>query len=152
MRAAALRMKRENHRTLAIAVGDLLAETRAADWQAMKPDAIVPIPMHWSRRLWRGFNSTETISERLARRLQVPLASHLSRRRRRTVPQPSRRLANVRGAFRATNHPDLQGARLLLVDDIMTTGATVNEATKMLTRAGTSFIGIAVVARAEGLA
>jgi ComF family protein len=156
MRSAVLRMKHDNHRALAIAVGDLLADTRAAAWEALVPDAVVPIPMHWSRRIWRGCNSPETISERLAGRLQVPLARHLLRRRRRTAPQaslpPTRRLANVGGAFRAVAHPDLKGARLLLVDDIMTTGATVNEAAKMLTRSGASFIGIAVVARAEGLA
>ncbi len=156
MRSAVLRMKRDDHRALAIAVGDLLADTRAATWETLKPDAVVPIPMHWSRRMWRGCNSPETISERLAGRLRVPLARHLLQRRRRTAPQaslpPTRRLANVRGAFRAIAHPDLIGARLLLVDDIMTTGATVNEAAKMLGQAGASCIGIAVVARAEGLA
>ncbi|HEV3138055.1 MAG TPA: ComF family protein [Pirellulales bacterium] len=156
LRTAVLRMKRETDRGLAIAVGDLLFGARAADWKALKPDAVVPIPMHWSRRIWRGFNSPETISERLARHLNVPLAGHLLRRSRRTAPQanlpPTRRVANVRGAFRAIAHPDLAGARLLLVDDIMTTGATVNEAAKMLSRAGAGFIGIAVVARAEGLA
>ncbi|MBI3839618.1 MAG: ComF family protein [Planctomycetia bacterium] len=155
MRTAVLRMKREDHRALAVAVGDLLAGTHAAGWEALKPDAVVPIPMHWSRRVWRGVNSPETISERLAHHLHIPLARHLLKRRRRTAPQaslpPTRRLANVRGAFRAVAHPDLKGARLLLVDDIMTTGATVNEAAKMLAQAGASFIGIAVVARAEGV-
>jgi predicted amidophosphoribosyltransferase len=87
--------------------------------------------------------------------LQVPLAPHLLQRRRRTAPQASlpatRRVANVRGAFRARAHRDLAGARLLLVDDIMTTGATVNEAAKMLVKAGAAFVAIAVVARSEGL-
>jgi len=57
----------------------------------------------------------------------------------------------VRGAFRAARHADLPGARLLLVDDIMTTGATVNEGAKELRRAGASFVAVAVVARAEGM-
>ena len=112
--------------------------------------------MHWTRKIWRGTNSPETIAERLARHLDIPLASHLLVRCRRTAPQaslsPSKRLANVRGAFRAARHPDLPGARLLLVDDIMTTGATVNEAAKMLTRAGAAFVAVVVPARAEGLA
>ena len=84
----------------------------------------------------------------------VPSASHLLVRRRRTAPQaslsPTKRVANVRGAFRARKHADLSGARLLLVDDIMTTGATVNEAAKMLCRGGASFVGVVVLARAEG--
>ena len=64
---------------------------------------------------------------------------------------PTRRLANVREAFRASTHPELAGARLLLVDDIMTTGTTVNEAAKTRTRAGAKVVAIVVLARAEGL-
>jgi predicted amidophosphoribosyltransferase len=105
--------------------------------------------------LWRGVNSPTTIAERLSARLRIPLAAHLLVRRRRTALQaslpPSRRLSNVRGAFQAVVHADLPGSRLLLVDDIMTTGATVNEAAKMLTQAGAEFVGVAIVARATGL-
>jgi len=154
MRRAVLRMKRERHRALAIAAGRLLVETCQAQLDPLKVDAVVPIPTHWSRRVWRGVNGPDGVAEQLASHLRVPLADHLLRRRRRTVPQarlsPTRRLANVRGAFRASAHRDLVGARILLVDDIMTTGATVNEAAKMLVKAGASFVAIAVLARAEG--
>jgi ComF family protein len=155
LRSAVLRIKTAPERALATAMGDLLAVSRSAECAALEPDAVVPIPMHWSRRMWRGVNSPETIAERLGRRLGVPSASHLLVRRRRTAPQaslsPTKRVANVRGAFRVRKHPDLSGARLLLVDDIMTTGATVNEAAKMLCRGGASFVGVVVLARAEGL-
>ncbi len=138
-----------------MALGELLAGMCMPHMAAWKPDAIVPVPMHWSRKLWRGTNSPQTIAERFATRLGIPLAEHLLARRRRTAPQASlsanKRLANVRGAFRAARHADLPGARLLLIDDIMTTGATVNEASKMLSRSGASFIGVVVLARAEGL-
>jgi predicted amidophosphoribosyltransferase len=56
----------------------------------------------------------------------------------------------VRGAFRATRHADLPGARVLLVDDIMTTGATVNEAARTLRQGGAELVAVAVLARAEG--
>ncbi len=73
-------------------------------------------------------------------------------RHRRTAPQahlsPSKRLANVRGAFRARRHADLPGARLLVADDSMTTGATANEAAKTLVRAGAALVAVAVLARA----
>jgi ComF family protein len=150
-----LRIKRPQERALAISLGHLLAHEKNSDLTAWQVDAVIPVPMHWSRRIWRGANSPETIAERLSRRLAVPLASHLLIRRRRTQPQaslsPTRRMANVRGAFRADKHPDLKGARLLLVDDIMTTGATLNEAAKVLRRAGAAFVGVVVLARAEGL-
>jgi ComF family protein len=154
LRTAVLRIKRAHERGLAIALGDALAEACSGRWSALAPDAIVPVPMHWSRWLWRGANSAETLAERLAARYRVPLAGHLLSRNRRTAPQanlsPTRRRANVRGAFRAAAHKDLPGARLLLVDDIMTTGATVNEAARALRRAGAVFVGVAVLARAEG--
>jgi len=155
LRTAVLRIKSQRHRALAIALGDLLVSARGGRLLELEADAVVPIPMHWSRRLWRGANSPEILSERLASQLKMPVAAHLLARSRRTAPQaslpPTRRLANVRGAFRAVAHPELPGARLLLVDDIMTTGATVNEAAKTLTRAGAKVVAVVVLARAEGL-
>ncbi|MGD9724196.1 MAG: ComF family protein [Pirellulales bacterium] len=154
LRTAVLRIKRLRHPGLALALADLLWATRGpqlADW---RPDAVVPVPMHWSRKLWRGVNGAETIAERLASRLGVPLANHLLSRRRRTLPQarlsPRKRRANVRRAFYARSHRDLPGARLLLVDDVMTTGATVNEAARMLRAAGAESVAVAVLARADG--
>ena len=155
LRSAVLAIKRPQRRGLAIALGDLLIDARLAPLASCAVDAVVPVPMHWSRRLWRGANSPETIAERLTRNLGVPLAAHLLARRRRTAPQaslpPTRRVRNVRGAFRSGRHADLPGARLLLVDDIMTTGATVNEAARVLRQAGAAAVVVAVLARAEGL-
>ncbi len=136
-----------------MALGEMLAETAGASLEASLTDVVVPVPMHWTRRTWRGANSPETIAQRLALRLAVPLRPALLVRARRTAPQaslsPNQRRANVRGAFRAAVHPDLPGARVLLVDDIMTTGATLNEAAKTLVRAGAAEVMVAVLARAE---
>lgn len=155
LRTAVLRIKRPDERALAAALGELLARLGSSRLAALEPDVVVPVPMHWTRLAWRGANSPDVIAGRLAGQLGVPMRSNLLFRRRRTAPQaslpPSRRKANVRGAFRAAKHPDLPGARVLLVDDIMTTGATVNEAAKTLCKAGASFVGVAVLARAEGL-
>ena len=91
----------------------------------------------------------------MADRLGIPAAGHLLVRRRRTAPQaslsPAGRRKNVRGAFGVRPHPDLAGARLLVIDDIMTTGATLDEAAKCLLNAGAASVHVAVVARAEGL-
>jgi ComF family protein len=156
LRLAVLRIKRPHERALAAALGELLAETAGPSLAALEADVVVPVPMHWTRRVWRGANCPDVIAERLADRLGVPMRANLLARRRRTVQQaslsPSRRRANVRGAFRAASHPDLPGARIVLVDDIMTTGATVNEAAKTLAKAGAAFVAVAVLARAEGLA
>jgi ComF family protein len=155
LRAAVLRMKTDTNPGLAMSLGDLLFAQRGEQLAAWKPDAVVPVPMHWSRRIRRGVNSPHTVAERLAARLKVPLAAHLLSRRRRTAVQArlpaSKRQANVRGAFRARAHCDLPGARLLLVDDVMTTGATVNEAARTLAGAAASAVEIVVLGRAEGL-
>lgn len=155
LRSAVLRIKQPRERPLAMALGELVANCLGGDCAAWRPDAVVPVPMHWSRKLWRGANSPEVIGELLAKRLQVPLAGHLLVRQKRTAPQASLsvagRRANVKGAFRVRKHRDLDGARLLLVDDIMTTGATLNEAAKTLSRGGASSVAVAVLARAERL-
>jgi ComF family protein len=154
LRSAVPRTKDRKDRGLALALGDLLAICRREQLDAWQLDAVVPIPMHWSRRIWRGANSPTAVAQRVARHLRVPMAEHLLVRRRRTVPQatlsPRRRRANVRGAFRAPARRDLPGARLLVVDDIMTTGATLDEAAKALLLAGAAFVAVAVVARATG--
>jgi ComF family protein len=155
LRTAVLRMKTEKNPGQAIALGDWIFARHGERLRAMNVDAVVPVPMHWSRRIRRGVNSPQLVAERLATHLQVPLAAHLLVRQRRTAIQArlpaSRRRANVRNAFRVRPHADLPGARLLLVDDVMTTGATVNEAAKVLKKAGAEAISIAVLARAEGL-
>jgi len=154
LRSAVLRMKHAQQRPLSLALGALLADARHDELTALNVDVVVPVPMHWVRSRWRGINSPEVLAERLARRLKVPMNSKLLVRRRRTLPQASlsvpRRKANVRGAFAVRPHADWAGARVLLVDDIMTTGATVNEASKTLRRAGVAAVVVAVLARAEG--
>ena len=75
-------------------------------------------------------------------------------RRRNTLPQaslaPSRRFENVRGAFRVRRPETVKGARVLLVDDVLTTGATCSEAANVLKQAGVAMVAVAVIARAEG--
>ncbi len=113
LRSAVLRMKTDTNPGLAMSLGDLLFARRSDRLAAWEPDAVVPVPMHWSRRIRRGVNSPHTVAERLAAHLKVPLAAHLLSRRRRTALQArlpaSKRKANVRGAFRASAHRDLPG-------------------------------------------
>jgi ComF family protein len=154
LRKAVLRIKQPGELALATMLGDLLATTAGARLASIGFDVVVPVPMHWTRLFWRGGNNPDTLAYRLAAQLGLPMRPRLLKRRRRTAPQaslpPSRRRANVRGAFRAPRHADLPGARVLLVDDIMTTGATVNEAARTLRRAGVELVAVAVLARAEG--
>lgn len=113
-------------------------------------DGVVPVPLHWRRRLARGYNQAERIARPLAGRLGVPLIPAL-RRSRSTPPQTSlgkdRRIANLRRAFRAPSPRKIQGLRLLLVDDVATTGATLDAAAAALRSAGAAGVTAVVAGR-----
>ena len=151
---AVLRMKRPSHEALSAAMGRLLAERRREPLLEERADVIVPVPMFWGRRLVRGVNSADILAKCLAKSLGIPVRRDVLVRCRNTLPQARlsalRRFENVRGAFRVRRPQVARDARVVLVDDVLTTGATCSEAAKMLKRAGAASVTVAVVARAEG--
>jgi ComF family protein len=138
---------------LAEALGELWAEQCAESLRAVNADVIIPVPLHWSRRLTRGYNQSEALAEALAARLHLPCRAGWLRRTRATAKQtnqlPSRRGLNVRGAFRTSSRAMVHGKSVLLVDDVLTTGSTASEAARALRRAGALRVVVAVLARAE---
>jgi len=154
LRKAVVQAKQAAHEPLATALGRLLAATCLQRWRSAPFDMIVPMPMHWRRRWRRGVNSAELLSDAVARELHLPLRK-LVMIRRATAKQgmlnPRERFENVRGAFRLKGYrPRVQGRRILLIDDVMTTGATASEVAKVLRRAGAFEVRVAVVARGTG--
>lgn len=117
---------------------------------AQPPDCILPVPLHRHRLAQRGFNQAAELARPLARALQAPLVLDAVRRTRATPPQQSlcadRRRRNLRGAFvvRAGFAP----GHVLLVDDVMTTGSTLNELARQLKAAGVRQVEVWVAARA----
>jgi len=115
-------------------------------------DLVVPVPLHLRRRLSRGYNQSELIASALAHRLELRSATPL-RRFRSTPPQVGldrrHRRANVARAFRCTPRGSRQvsGRRILLVDDVVTTGATLGAACRALLEAGASKVTAVAVAR-----
>jgi ComF family protein len=152
LRDAVLRMKRPQHDPLSSAMGRLLARQRHHSLAAVRADLIVPIPMFWQRRISRGKNGPETLAACLGRSLRLPVHRGVLRRCRNTRPQaglvPTRRFENVKGAFRVGRARPIHDARVLLVDDVLTTGATCSEAARTLKKAGAAMVAVAVVARA----
>jgi ComF family protein len=153
MRDAVLAIKHAPAEPLAVGLIELLWSVRCRELAQLGATVVVPMPMHWIRRLERGANAPEILADRLARRLAVPMRPLLARRRH-TVPQsslaPQARLTNLRNAFGLRSGRDCRGARVLLVDDVLTTGATCCEASKVLLRGGAASVAVAVLARAEG--
>jgi len=120
---------------------------------AEEQDLLTSVPLHWGRRLRRGFDQADLLSQRLNRFLQIPLSERNLRRIRATASQTglseSKRRENVRGAFKVRRPDEVKGKRVLLVDDVMTTGATVSECARTLLRAGAKEVSVLVVARAQ---
>jgi ComF family protein len=117
-----------------------------------KFDLVVAMPMHWRKRWERGFNQAELLARPIARFYGVKLSRGL-RRSRYTKPQASlgqqERLANLENSFSIRNPAALAGKRVLLIDDVFTTGATLRAATAALKGAGVSCVSVLALARTE---
>lgn len=152
LRDVILRMKHGTGEPLAEWIGQLWIQERKQQLQELDADVIIPIPLHWRRRLRRGYNQSEALAESLAQSLRLPCLPSLLKRIRATLPQTSQsseaRRTNVQGAFRARSHSRLERSTVLLVDDVMTTGSTLSEAAKELRKAGASHVIATVLARA----
>jgi ComF family protein len=150
VRGQVLRAKRPAGDAVAVALAGLLVAKHHDTFAAGRIDTVVPAPMHWRRRLTRGTSAADVLAATVARRLGLP-RRRLVRRRRSTpmqneLPFDDRR-DNVRGAFVASR--GAAGRRILLVDDVTTTGATLAECRRVLVEAGASAVYAAVVARAD---
>lgn len=154
LRDAVVCMKRQYYEPLAIAMGHLLAEQLGDRIRSLSPDLIVPMPIHWTRRWTRKMNVSELLVDSLRRDLGAATCSKLLVCRRKLKKQgtlrPHERVVNVRGAFRVSMSYDIKNTHILLVDDVITTGATANEAAKSLRTAGAAHVDVVVVARALG--
>jgi ComF family protein len=151
IRGAVLKIKHYQHEPLAIALGQRLAEVVRERPFPEAPELVVPVSMHWLTRLWQGANAAESLAVGAGRALRLPAAADLLVCRRWLKKQssllPSERRANVRNAWRVSRAYDIRGARILLVDDVMTTGATAHEAARALRKAGAAAVYVMVVAR-----
>lgn len=119
-----------------------------------KPDVIVPVPLHRSRLRSRGFNQAVLLGTVFSAQLSIPMLVNGLARIRQTEPQielsADQRKDNVKGAFAIARPADITGKRVLLLDDVMTTGSTVNECSKELKKAGADSILVITVARTAG--
>lgn len=116
----------------------------------LQPDAVLPLPLHPVRLAERGFNQALEIARPVATALAAPLRANLCQRTRATPAQAdlplSERAANVRNAFSCEER--LDGQHIVVVDDVMTTGATLHECAKVLKRQGAREVSALIVARA----
>ncbi len=122
----------------------------AAHYDPDRIDLVTFVPLYPARQRERGYNQSELLARALARRLRKPLKRCLARirptRTQTNLTAPAR-ATNVKDAFRPRRARGFAGRRVLLVDDVMTTGATVNECARMLKRGGAEQVYVVTVAR-----
>ncbi len=153
---AARKIKQPSCESLAIELG-----TRVGQWlqlyeafDAKLYDFVVPIPQHWFRRVTVRYNQAEVLAENVARELAIPIRRHWLYRTRWTDKQGTKtiveRRTSVTDSFGCKQKKEIKGAKFLLVDDIVTSGATVHEASRALRKAGAARIDVAAFARGVG--
>ena len=151
LRDAVLRVKSVAGESLAEIMGRVFWEIACTRLSTTGVDVVVPIPLHWRRQWARGYNQAGAVARQLALGLRVKFAPRLLRRVRHTPqqsqPSASARRENVRGAFRVRRGASMDAKRILLVDDVMTTGSTAGEAARVLRAAGAEEVVVAILAR-----
>lgn len=115
-------------------------------------DLILPMPMHWKKRWERGFNQAELLAKPVARRFGLPLAKNLQRTRytkSQAGLSEAERRANLRGSFVVRHAGQIAGKRILLIDDVFTTGSTLRSAAQVLKEAGAGHVSALTLARVD---
>jgi ComF family protein len=133
-------------------LGRVLAHGCRTWLEEWKVDVVVPVPLHPRRLRWRGFNQSVLLGRELSRVFDLSLDPFLLQREVETPPQTQlsedERRRNVRGAFTVNPQKSVQNRSVLLLDDVYTSGATVNECSRCLQRAGAKNIYVLTLARA----
>lgn len=154
LRKACLRAKQDHSGLVARRLGELLAERWGELFSTEPVELIVPVPAHWTTRLVRPTAPADLIAAALSQQVSVPWSPHVLRKVRRTPPQatltPSKRRDNLTGAFTLVRGVRLNAHRVLLVDDVLTTGTTAHRAAQVLRKGGAASVRVAVVARGLG--
>jgi len=134
-----------------LALGQVLTQQLLQAWPWPKPEAVIPVPLHQDRLRERGFDQALEIARGMARHWQVPLWADVLQRTRATSEQSglkrAERRRNVRQAFTVRGNLTAPGP-LLLVDDVMTTGATLDACAYALHKAGAECVWVTALARA----
>jgi ComF family protein len=145
------RFKYEREFYLRLPLADLAAEGLADERLRAQPfDAFVPVPLHSARFREREFNQADELARQLSRRTGVPVLRALRRIRytsTQTVLDRHARMENLRNAFRVRHSPAVLQRHLVLVDDVFTTGSTVDECARVLRAAGAASVRVLTIAR-----
>jgi ComF family protein len=146
------RFKYRGRAGIGLILGGIMADFAGMTWDMKVFERIMPVPLHRKRLRERGFNQAVILAREIAKQFDIPLDFMSLRREVFTQPQVglgrAERSANIRGAFSARYPERIAGRRILLVDDVYTTGSTLAECSRMLIRAKAESVAVLTLARA----
>lgn len=149
MKKAIKRLKFRGKTSLAAVLGDIMSKNIPPG----EFDCIIPVPLHKNRFKERGFNQSELLARAISKRYDIPLYTDVLLRDKETKHQfdlsREERFRNVQGAFDIKMNEKISGQRILVVDDIYTTGATINESSRLLYLNGAKKVYAACLSRAD---
>jgi len=152
LREAIHRWKYEGKANLSFFFGQWMAEGLFRYWDPSLFDFLIPVPLYPQRLRERGFNQALLLVKELSRRTGIPYRKRTLRKKRPTLPQVNlsgaERERGVKGSFHVIGGEEIEGRSVLLIDDVYTTGATVNECSKMLLAEGTKRVDVLTLAHA----
>jgi ComF family protein len=153
LRELCLLLKHERNAWLGLRLSELFVEARRDVFGTLPPETlVVPVPLHWWRQWERGYNQAEALAEGVAKKLKLPVRRVLKRvvgTRKLADLGVTARSEVMRGVFRARPRSKVIGRTVLLVDDVLTTGATCGAAARALKQAGAVRVVVAIIARTE---
>ena len=148
------RFKYGGRREYAGFYGEQMTEYLGEFIRAVEPDGIVPIPLHPRRKAKRGYNQAQLLAREIGKRMGLPVYPKMLRRVKNTVPlkqlNPAQRQNNLKKAFQLSGN-DVKLKTILLVDDIYTTGSTMDEAARTLREAGVENVYFVALACPTGM-
>jgi ComF family protein len=146
------RWKYQGKITLTSFFGEWMTEGIYHYWDPNLFDLLIPVPLHPQRLRERGFNQALLLVKELSRRTGIPHRKRVLQKRKLTIPQVNlsgiAREKEVRGSFHVIGREEVEGKTILLVDDVYTTGSTVNECSKVLVAAGAERVDVLTLAHA----
>jgi ComF family protein len=152
LREAIHRWKYEGKAYLSSFFGRWMAEGLSRYWDPLFFDFLIPVPLHSQRLRERGFNQSLLLVKELSRRTGIPYRKRILQKKRPTIPQVNlsgaERERGVRGSFHVIGGEEMERRSVLLIDDVYTTGATVNECSKVLLVEGATRVDVLTLAHA----
>ena len=154
MRRGILEFKFHNSLFLAETLSKFLVNSFRSHFINENLDMILPVPVHNRRLLWRGYNQSAILAKKLGESVGIPVSTDALIKIRNTVPQTQlkrkQRQINVKGSFSVRNPSNVKGKRILVVDDVFTTGSTLSEASMTLRRKGAESVQALILGLRHG--